>query len=90
MLEDLLPDVLVTNEPVLISCWAPDYILTKKNVPISYVEINDINGTLEITIFDTTIIGLLGNIYEAVEGCLSIDIKNIEITEKDRILEIAV
>ncbi|MFQ5597221.1 MAG: type II toxin-antitoxin system HicB family antitoxin [Nitrospiria bacterium] len=37
---------------------------------------------------------LLSNIYEAVEGCLSIDIKkdikNVEITEKDKILEIAV
>lgn len=33
---------------------------------------------------------LLGNIYEAVEGCLSIDIKNIEITGNDKILEIAV
>lgn len=33
---------------------------------------------------------LLANIYEAVEGCLSVDIKNVEITGNDRILEIAV
>ncbi len=33
---------------------------------------------------------LLGNIYEAVEGCLSVDIKDIEITAKDKVLEIAV
>lgn len=33
---------------------------------------------------------LLGNLYEAVEGCLSVDIKEIEITGKDRVLEIAV
>lgn len=33
---------------------------------------------------------LLSNIYEAVEGCLSIDVKDIELTGKDRILEIAV
>lgn len=33
---------------------------------------------------------LLANIYEAVEGCLSVDIKNIEITGSDRVLEIAV
>jgi len=33
---------------------------------------------------------LLGNIHEAVEGCLSIDIKEIEVTGKDGILEIAV
>ncbi len=33
---------------------------------------------------------LLSNIYEAVEGCLSIDMKYVKITEKDRVLEIAV
>ncbi|MBP8626894.1 MAG: hypothetical protein PHI04_06615 [Clostridiaceae bacterium] len=32
----------------------------------------------------------LSNIYEAVEGCLSIEMKDIEIAEKDKILEIAV
>lgn len=33
---------------------------------------------------------LLSNIYEAVEGCLSIDLKDVEITEKDKVLENAV
>lgn len=33
---------------------------------------------------------LLTNLYEAVEGCLSVDIKDIKITEKDKVLEIAV
>ena len=33
---------------------------------------------------------LLSNLYEAVEGCLSVDIKEIEITGKDKVLEIAV
>ena len=33
---------------------------------------------------------LLTNIYEAVEGCLSIDIQDITISDKDRIIEIAV
>ena len=33
---------------------------------------------------------LLSNIYEAVEACLSVDLKDIQITEKDRILEVAV
>lgn len=33
---------------------------------------------------------LLSNIYEAVEGCLSIDMKELELTENDRVLEIAV
>ncbi|MBN1619555.1 type II toxin-antitoxin system HicB family antitoxin [candidate division WOR-3 bacterium] len=33
---------------------------------------------------------LLNNIYEAVEACLSVDMKEIEIKDKDRILELAV
>jgi len=33
---------------------------------------------------------LLSNIYEAVEGCLSVDVKEISITEKDKVMEIAV
>jgi predicted RNase H-like HicB family nuclease len=33
---------------------------------------------------------LLGNLYEAVEGCLSVDVKGVALTDKDRILEIAV
>ena len=33
---------------------------------------------------------LLSNIHEAVEGCLSIDIQDIPISDKDRIIEIAV
>ncbi len=33
---------------------------------------------------------LLGNIYEAVEGCLSVDIADITISGTDRVLEIAV
>jgi len=33
---------------------------------------------------------LLSNIYEAVEGCLSVDIQEISISGKDKIMEIAV
>ncbi|MFH1798199.1 MAG: type II toxin-antitoxin system HicB family antitoxin [Candidatus Omnitrophota bacterium] len=33
---------------------------------------------------------LLTNIYEAVEACLSVDMKDIQITSKDEILEVAV
>lgn len=37
-----------------------------------------------------TIEELLKNIYEAVEACLSIDLEQIEISETDKILELAV
>lgn len=33
---------------------------------------------------------LLANIYEAVEGCLAVDITDVQITDRDKILEIAV
>lgn len=33
---------------------------------------------------------LLGNIYATVEGCLSVDIMEFEITEKDKVMEIVV
>ena len=33
---------------------------------------------------------LLNNLYEAIEGCLSVDILNIEISANDKIMEIAV
>ncbi|MCD4831813.1 MAG: type II toxin-antitoxin system HicB family antitoxin [Anaerohalosphaeraceae bacterium] len=33
---------------------------------------------------------LLENIYEAVEGCLSVDIEKVEIAEDDRLMEITV
>ena len=33
---------------------------------------------------------LLQNLYEAIEGCLSVDIESIETNERDRIMEIAI
>lgn len=33
---------------------------------------------------------LLSNIYEAVEGCLSVDIQEIAVSGKDKVMEIAV
>jgi len=33
---------------------------------------------------------LLKNLYEAVEGCLSVDVKDLSLAKSDKILEIAV
>jgi len=33
---------------------------------------------------------LLSNLYEAVEGCLSVDLEKIEISGKDKVLELAI
>jgi hypothetical protein len=42
LLENLLPDILATNEPARIACGAPDYVLTRKDVPVGYIEAKDI------------------------------------------------
>ena len=42
LLETLLPDVRVTNEPKRQSCGAPDYILTKKEIPVGFIEAKNI------------------------------------------------
>ncbi|HUX02547.1 MAG: type II toxin-antitoxin system HicB family antitoxin [Phycisphaerae bacterium] len=33
---------------------------------------------------------LLKNLYEAIEGCLSVDVQTPQVTQKDRVVEIAV
>ena len=33
---------------------------------------------------------LLSNLYEAVEGCLSVDVQKIPMSDSDRVIEIAV
>ena len=33
---------------------------------------------------------LLGNLYEAVEGCLSVEIDDVAVSDKDEVIEIAV
>jgi len=42
----ILPDILVTNEPARVSCGAPDYVLTRKNIPVGYIEAKDIGVDL--------------------------------------------
>ncbi len=42
----LLPDILVTNEPARVDCGAPDYVLTRKDVPVGYIEAKDVTQDL--------------------------------------------
>lgn len=46
LLSALLPDILVTNEPARVSCGAPDYMLTRKGIPVGYIEAKDIGVDL--------------------------------------------
>jgi len=50
LLESLLDDVLVINEPKRIACGSPDYVLTRKEIPIGYIEAKDIGDPLKKTL----------------------------------------
>lgn len=45
LLQSILPQMVVTNEPAHIECGAPDYIITrsKDHLPVFFVEAKDIN-----------------------------------------------
>ena len=38
LIESLVPRVKATNEPKRLACGAPDYILTKKDIPVGFIE----------------------------------------------------
>jgi hypothetical protein len=42
LLENLVTDVMVTNEPRRIECGAPDYIITRHDIPVGYIEAKDV------------------------------------------------
>ncbi len=46
LISDIVKDVLVTNEPSRIACGAPDYIITKKDIPLGYIEAKDLGADL--------------------------------------------
>jgi predicted helicase len=51
LLENLLPQIQVTNEPARIKCGAPDYILTKSEIPVGYIEAKDLGADLNSKIY---------------------------------------
>jgi predicted helicase len=42
LIESIVPSVKATNEPKRQSCGAPDYILTKGDIPVGFIEAKDI------------------------------------------------
>ncbi|MCV2486514.1 N-6 DNA methylase [Flavobacterium sp. SH_e] len=42
LVESIVPEVKATNEPKRIKCGAPDYIITKKEIEVGYIEAKDI------------------------------------------------
>ena len=46
LIEAFEKGVIATNEPKRIACGAPDYIVTRGQVPVGYVEAKDVNADL--------------------------------------------
>jgi predicted helicase len=46
LIEGLAPEVKATNEPKRQECGAPDYIITRKGIPLGYIEAKDIRADL--------------------------------------------
>ncbi len=42
LVESIVPNVVATNEPKRIACGSPDYVLTKGDIPIGFIEAKDI------------------------------------------------
>jgi predicted helicase len=42
LIESIVTDVAATNEPKRQQCGAPDYIITKKDIPVGFIEAKDI------------------------------------------------
>jgi len=45
-LEKITSGLTVTNEPKRIACGAPDYIVTRAEIPVGYIEAKDIEADL--------------------------------------------
>ena len=47
LLHQIFPEeIRATNEPARISCGSPDYVLTKRNIPVGYIEAKDLGADL--------------------------------------------
>ncbi|MBN2730635.1 MAG: VCBS repeat-containing protein, partial [Bacteroidales bacterium] len=47
LIESMVSGVSVTNEPARVACGAPDYIITRRSIPIGYIEAKDIGKNLD-------------------------------------------
>ena len=47
LIKSIVADVMVTNEPTRVKCGAPDYIITRRDITIGYIEAKDIGYKLD-------------------------------------------
>jgi len=46
LIEALVQGITITNEPKRVACGAPDYIITRRNIPVGYIEAKDIGADI--------------------------------------------
>lgn len=44
LIHNIVPDIRATNEPKRQACGAPDYILTRKEIPVGFIEAKDVGN----------------------------------------------
>ena len=49
LVETFAPGVSATNDPKRVKCGAPDFIITRKQTPLGYIETKDIGISLDHT-----------------------------------------
>jgi len=49
LIHQICPEIRATNEPARIDCGSPDYVLTRRNIPIGYIEAKDLDANLDDT-----------------------------------------
>ena|SRR5689334_18613805 len=47
LIESFAKGVTATDEPKRVKCVAPDYIITRSEVPVGYIEAKDIGASLD-------------------------------------------
>jgi hypothetical protein len=48
LIESLADKITATNEPQRIKCGAPDYIITRRQIPLGYIEAKAVGVTLDV------------------------------------------
>ena len=49
LLEEVVPGIIASNDPARIECGAPDFILSRRNINVGYIEVKDIGDDLTKT-----------------------------------------
>src|SRR4030065_2964493 len=49
LLEAFQPGITATNEPKRIKCGAPDYLNTRKDIPLGFAEAKDLGVSVDVT-----------------------------------------